>query len=336
MRHRPTEANRMTTTTQLDKVRPAVPCHLRIVGEGASAHLYWSINEGWRQGEPAADCLTAFMRLAREDDPQAFLRFAERFGVLGLQANGRPGNPDKEGCLPPAVVEDGVTWRVEPLAAWDVYARHARALLILAGALRQRVAALGPIDAGTVLRNARALNDVWVGQLPSDMRPLTVSHSVTSLARILNRVEKRGLTGNLERVAEHGIATQQQWLGNLLSQRWLAHSYLTPCVRWDDQKPTLDLDVTTFMGQSYEEGPWSPFALFSVLAGQLAAAFTNAGRYSECSECGVLYIPSGRRARTDRARFCSEECRTEGDRRRKRDAAARRRARERMSPDQPA
>lgn len=330
MRHRQTEANWMSTTTRLDEVQLAVPCQLRIVGDGASAHLYWSIDEGcgdegWRKGEPVTDCLTAFMRLADDADPQTFLRFAERFGVLGVQADGRPGNPGESPGLPPTVVEDGVTWHVEPLTAWIVYARHARALLLLSEVLRRRITARGPIHAKEMRCTLGALSNVRVEQLSPDMSPLAVSHSVNSLVE------------NLDRVAEHGLATQQQWLGQILSRRWLAQSKLTPIVRWEEEKSTLDLEMTTFLGQSYlgksfEKGLWSPFSLFSVLAAQLAAAFTNAGRYSQCSECGELFMmQGGRRPRLDRACFCSKECRDDGERRRKRESAARRRARERAA-----
>jgi hypothetical protein len=259
------------------------------------------------------------MRLAHDDNPQAILRFAERFGVLGVQTDGRPGYPDESPGLPATVVEDRATWHVEPLTVWMVYANHARALLLLSEALRRQIPALGPIDAGKVLGEAKTLANVSVEQVPADMSARAVYYSVNSLA------------ANLDRVAEHGLATQQQWLGNILSQRWLAQSKLTPCVRWDEEEPTLDLDMTTFLGRSDEDGLWSPFALFSVLAAQLAAAFTNAGRYSQCSMCGALYMPRGRRARLDRSRFCSAECQADGDRRRKREAARRRRAKERAA-----
>lgn len=314
-----TEMNRVSLATRLDEMRLAVPRKVRVVGDGDSAVLQWSIDEGWRQSAPLQDCLTAFMRLAEAHDPQPFLRFAERFGVLALQKNGQPGNPNMSPGLPPSLVDNEGTWRVEPLAAWAAYARHARALLLLGGALRRQIAALGPIDAGKVLGDAKALTNVSVEQFPPDMVALPVRYSVNSLVFNLGRVGKQGLT------------TQKQWLANVLSQYWLAQSNLTPFVRWDGEAPTLDLELTTFMGRSDAEGIWSPFALFSVLAGQLAAAFTNTGRYSQCSECGELFMQSGRRPRLDRARFCSGQCQAAGARRRKREAASRRRDRERAS-----
>lgn len=318
MHYRPAESNRLETRTRLDEVRLAVPRQLRIVGDGASARLLWSIDNGWQQGEPASGCLQAFMRLAHGDDAQSALRFAERFGVLGVQADGRPGKADESPGLPPQVVENGATWRVEPLVAWFVYARHARALLVLVEALRRRIAALGPIDAAKVLREARALDGVPVEEFSAGMARLT-SYSVASLML------------NLDRLMEHGLATQRLWLGHVLTLTWLEQSSLKPCLRWNGPAPALDVDMASIMDRSRHVGLWSPFALFSVLASQLAAAFTNGGLYAQCSACGEFFMPGNRRARKDRSRFCGVECRLDGERRRKRESAAKRRARERAT-----
>ncbi len=154
MRNPPSESTFLSPTTRLDDLQLAVPAHIRVVGSGKSACLYWSIDDGWTQGEPVRDCLSAFMRLSRADDPEEFLRFAERYGVLGIQADGRPGDPMSSPGLPITVVEDGVTWRVEPIAAWRVYARHARCLVVLAEALRRQIVDRGPINARKVLADA--------------------------------------------------------------------------------------------------------------------------------------------------------------------------------------
>lgn len=326
MRDLPSGTSLVSTMTRLDAVRLAVPASIRLVGSGESACLYWSIDDGWKQGEPVTDCLSAFMRLARSDDPREFLRFAERFGVLGIRADGRPGHPTQSPNLPPTVVEDSVTRHVEPIAAWTIYARHAICLMVLAEALRRQITALGPInankvlaDAGKDLYDANGPRDVPLNQVPNEMFGIVTSYSVSSLVH------------NLDRLSEHGLATQQLWLANALTWSWLEPSSLTPRVRWEGPEPVLDLDVTSFMGQSDEAGPWSSFALFSVLAGQLAAAFTNAGRYSQCSVCGELFMQRRRRARMDRSRFCSPPCEREGELRRKRKSAAKRRARERSA-----
>ncbi len=120
---------------------------------------------------------------------------------------------------------------------------------------------------------------------------------------------------------------QRVSLATAVTSLWLNRSHLTPRLTWEGDAPVLDLDVTTFMGQSHDAGAWSPFALFSVLTGQLVAALSNAGRYARCSTCGEFYPMNGdRRARLDRSRFCSTFCRQEGDRKRKRESAARGRA----------
>lgn len=317
MRQRTSESTFVSTTTRLDGVRLAVPGHLRLVGTGASSSLDWSIDDGWTPGEPVADALTAFLRLANADDPRVYVRFAERFGVLGIQADGRPGDPGASPGLPSPVEEDGVRWHLEPLAAWRVYARHARAVVILGDALRRRVPALGPINAGKVLRDAGMGDDAPLETLPPAM------------AGIVVRYGTRSLVHNLDRAGEHGLDVQRELLAHVVTSRWLDRSHLTPRLTWGGEAPGLDLDVTSFMGRSDDAGPWSPFALFSVLAGQLVAALSNAGRYARCSICGEFYMQSDRRARLDRSRFCGDACQLQGERKRKRESAARRRARER-------
>ncbi len=319
MRQRPSESTFVTTTTRFDETRLAVPRRIRLVGDGTSASLHWSIDGGWQHGEPVMDALTEFLRLVSADDPRAFLRFAERFGVLGIQEDGRPGDPKGSPGLPSIVEEEGVRWHVEPLAAWKVYARHARAVVILSEALRRQVPALGPIDAERFLRDAGMRDDDPWKTLPSAMVRFAVGYAMGNLSH------------NLNRAREHGLDVQRVSLATAVTSLWLNRSHLTPRLTWEGDAPVLDLDVTTFMGQSDDAGAWSPFALYSVLAGQLVAAISNAGRYARCSICGEFYMPGERRARLDRSRFCSNDCQLQGDRKRKRESAARRRARERAS-----
>lgn len=302
----------------LDTARLAVPARIRVVGDGSAAQLHWSTDEGWRHSAPMAGCLEAFLRLASTDDPRVYLGFAERYGVLGLQAEGRFGDAHHPSDgLPPVLVDDGARWHAEPLTAWTLYARHGRALVLLAEALRRRVASLGPIDARAVLAGAGALTDVPVDTLPPDMVAVGSRYSVRSLVL------------NFDRCAGHGLEVQRVWLGNTLTWSWLNQATLVPRLDWSGAEPTLDVAVAPYMGGSDADGPWSPFALGSVLAGQLAAAITNAGRYAQCSHCGQLFMPAGRRARLDRRRFCSPACRLHGERQRKREHATRRRERER-------
>jgi len=184
----------------------------------------------------------------------------------------------------------------------------------LGGALRQRSPALGPIGGGQVLRGpGRGDDDPWAN-LPS------------ALVRVAIRYTINNLVHNLDRAGEHGLDVQRELLAHVVTTLWLDRSHLTPRLTWGDDAPLIDLDVTTFKGRTYDDGPWSPFALFSVLAGQLVSAMSNAGHYARCSICGEFYMPSDRRARLDRSRFCSTFCRQEGDRKRKRESAARGRA----------
>lgn len=320
MRQRPSESTFVTTTTRFDESRLAVPRWIRLVGDGTSASLHWSIDGGWQHGEPVMDALTEFLRLVSADDPRAFLRFAERFGVLGIQADGWPGDPEASPGLPSIVIEDGVRWHVESLAAWKIYARHARAVVILSDALRRRVAALGPINAGAVLHDLGVGDDdnLWE-TLPPAMFHIVVSYAMGNLVH------------NLNRAREHGLDVQRVSLATAVTSLWLNRSHLTPRLTWEGDAPVLDLDVTTFMGQSHDAGAWSPFALFSVLTGQLVAALSNAGRYARCSTCGEFYVPSDRRPRLDRSHFCSAACRHKGEKKRKRESARQVRARDHAS-----
>ena len=106
MRRRPSESTFVTTTTQFDETRLTVPRRIRLDGDGTSTSLHWSIDDGLKQGEPVTDVFTAFLRIASADDPRAYMQFAERFGVLGVQADGRPGDPEASPGLPLTVEEE--------------------------------------------------------------------------------------------------------------------------------------------------------------------------------------------------------------------------------------
>lgn len=308
------EQDRVSMTARLDHIRLAIPRHSKVVGEGTKAKIHWCIDDGWYKGDEVKDCLMAFMRLANDDSPEAVIEFAERFGVLGVHSNGQIGDPARSPGLPSTVVEDGKRWHTEPVAAWVTYARNARAVLILVEGLRRHSPSQGPFSAAQYLKTNKLSEDTPLDNLPDSLLAFGANYSTHRLVQ------------NLDRLADEGLETQQKWLGHYLTQLWIGRSGLRPCVRWDAEVPTIDLDMTTFLGQSNQDGLWSPFALFSVLCAQLAAATTNAGRYSQCSECGNIFMFKGRKPRRDRARYCSSQCRDSGERRRKRDFAARRRA----------
>lgn len=92
-------------------------------------------HEEWRSQAPWQGSLDQFIRLA-DAPPEAILRFAQRWGVLGICNHGEPGGQfhTAHGCngvlfrgISDARVDGHVAW--EPLDAWYFYSRRTRELL---------------------------------------------------------------------------------------------------------------------------------------------------------------------------------------------------------------
>ena len=243
---------------------------------------------------PAAGALRAFIGLADELEPDAFVEFARRWGVLGLCRHG--ATRFHEGCdafnplgglqLPSIEVTE---WRSEPLGGWRAKARELRSFLRLSMQLQRNLP-------GAESDWATVIGHISGAPIPFPSVASTIDDRRSGLASSLS-----------DRIREAGIV---------------------PAMGWDPKQPTPSFYLR--LGQ--EAPTYIPDALYAVLVAQLVASMGVA--IPECSNCGEPCAtgPTERLLRTDRRVFCSNRCRDIVERDRKRIWAAKRRASEPTVP----
>lgn len=291
----------------------------------------------WREGEPASGALWAFIRLATEPDGERFVDFARRYGVLALTPQGRPSVsrqvPDADG---PQQLDEpwcgfAVSW--EPIAAWRTYAAIARAIVYLAMAMRRGT----PINARRTIEDAGL--DLEADPFAHEFSITTLEDERTRRDHVFNLHHRRLLTlvETLDRPGRD-LASQRQWLAFWVTHGWIAESALIPTVTWDSDRPQLCLpigshppgiDLAGLPPSGINQFLRPPNTLFNILAAHLAAFICSGEPVARCSLCGELH-PRTRAPRADQPAYC-EDCRPEAERRRKREHASRRRARERAN-----
>ncbi|MHB8324787.1 MAG: hypothetical protein ACYDEA_12995 [Candidatus Dormibacteria bacterium] len=270
--------------------------------------LVWAYLEGesWTTSleKPTSGCLQAFCQLGTGAD-QAILRFAQKWGPLGLCQHGRPQSHLGPGLCQHALRanrselglpsnwepgEQGApTWHrvaYEPLDAWRRYARAARVLLEAAAYLRPSDHKIAP-------------GEVWeaICPLPAPQRDQ----------------EDEGWP--LDRPATYKGALQA--IHDALG-RWLSWGAVRPVPVINREKVEVTLRGWRLPGR---------------LAVELATAVTASERESYvCDLCGALYVPPDRRPRAGYRHYCPA-CRgkdprgwTEAKRRRQQEWRARRKA----------
>ncbi|MGI8688667.1 MAG: hypothetical protein ACR2M3_08815 [Thermomicrobiales bacterium] len=322
-----------------------VPHALRL----SPGHIEWTLGDashhGWRGGwradgyhppnpalVPEDVCLTAFMRLADEQDEGQFLQFAQRYGVLGLcptqneesrKINGvqfRAGGERNElqewypgirdGSLPPrAIIEPEnvdapdawMQWYREPIAGWRAYARQARAVMQIAFTVRD---------------GQRAGREEWQCFYEDK---------------------------DAHRFADADLEGQRGVLAHMVSRRWIENAGVSLQLHsYNDGIPRLSLETGGFYGPRaarakveeqniYKQDGlalgWPRHSLFSTLALQLMAVVCANDRLVRCAGCGMIFPYQGKqRPRTDQPHYCSTACQDEASREDKREYAARQRA----------
>ena len=300
-----------TSGGSLDAARLAVPAAVRL-GPDRLEYVPGRIDEDaegwWRLGNRARGALNAFARLAVATNDAGFVRFAERYGVLGLTATGLPCvSPHVPGLSGPETLAEtwhgfAVSW--EPIPAWRVYAQNARAVMHLATRLRLH----SPVDVTAVLSEA-GLSPVTMPQASLGTGVETTAYQ-KRLLRIRPSIFETNMQGK-------SLAYQRGWLAAWVTREWLGHAALTPAVTWGEDVPELHLPVGA-SDLSQAASLWPDNMLFNVLAAQLAAFLCSGGKKpsARCAQCREPYQPAAW-PRPDRANYCP---RCGDDRKRERDA----------------
>jgi hypothetical protein len=307
----------------------AVPLDVRLGDspEGDPAILWrvpppvdeYGLDARWRNGGSAQQAFWRFLDLAAEDDAARFVEFARRFGVLGLWPYETPDRKRiyglsywvpgiASGVFPPlryTVFHGDEEWRLEeqgllgmmyePVAEWRRWADWMRATVNIFRAL--------------VAGELSSRND-W-----------------TALGWEIF-FEPAHLRGNLRNFPKD-IRLQRVWLGNVIQERFLRWSGLTPVIRWDSQRPEITLALggehAVLMSMYGMQPKWPENCLFPALVAQLVALLISDQPIASCSRCGRVHQRTIK-ARTDQPVYCSEACQQAARRATKRRSAAKRRA----------
>ncbi len=321
----------LALATPLGEVRSCVPSEVR-AGPG---RVEWSIARSWWvEGKTAADCFWTFLRLATEEDDEAYVRFAQDFGVLGLGTDGLPIT-DWRSAGPGPVVAGDPLWHWEPIEAWRVWARNARALVALSVALKGD----RRIDAARVVQEAGLTIEPMPGT--DDDEPIlqclpyveTYADGSRGLSNYwLNLNTRLTVRHIVENVGHYlALADQRQSFGGVVGAMWLQYGGLDPLLIWDGDEPGLTLGLSDRRGGEHRGyTPWpldGGRPLFSVLAAHLAAVVCSNQTVNHCHNptCGVPYLAARRGFG-----YCAP-CRREAEKARKRKSAAKRRAADRKT-----
>lgn len=241
----------------------AIPLAVKLEGD-ALVH-----KAGWKIVQPDKDVLNEFIRLA-DKPPEAYLKFAKRWGVLYLDSVGRP-------C-----VVSGPLDRREPLSVWRHLAQRARAVLNIAASLK-----LGK----------SAPWSEWECLTP--LAPHT-GDFVTDLHRFANSPEfvrfvRRGFADPLVRQqfeSERQPKTERMFL-NIEVMLWMYLGRVSFTMLPDK---TGEWNLETDFNR----------CLLSFIALQIAMTVAGAHSLFICSCCKVPYVRKTKAPRKDQANYCSE------------------------------
>jgi len=294
-----------------------VPTHVR----AGTARIEWGVARDaddnlWANGAPAAECLWEFVRLAGSSDTDNFVRYASRYGVLGLTRDAIPGTADG---VRARAIEGEVSWFWEPVEAWRAWAIHAKATLALASALQagdlidpfQVLLAVG-IDAGEPDDIAFAA-EIAQRNAP-DFEPgpdETMAYWEMVNSTLSPWWLARFLSDPLEEFGGDTVGTQRQAIAIMLTSLWLEYSRLTPQVQWGDGPPqvTLTSHRSVIVMDVPDRFGWPYGSLFPILASELVAVITDQTPIATCARCRTLR-PTQIRVRPDRLVYCTS-CRRE-------------------------
>lgn len=245
----------------------------------------------WGEAEYSDRILWDFVALAEQDDPAAFLGFAQRYGVLvALQTERRWRICTDDESLLPLQVEGREGWYREAIATWRAVAWHLKMILVLGSYLKNRQIVPGVIwTAGEALLQT---DDTW---FHDRWRAATPEAFEQIFQRPLSEMPPLALQILYGDQASH----VSERVSALLSA-----ATLVPTTHWfydrDYAQLMLGPDIhSNLCGHTGAVG-WT---LFPILVTQLAAALGPDVLLTRCSRCTTAYIPN-RKPRTDQPHYC--------------------------------
>lgn len=263
--------------------RWTVPSDIEPDGDG----IRWRVDqEGGDEAQAGPRMLEGFIRLA-DADAEAVVKYARRWGVLGLCKHGLPDThtievgrylrrPVVSGsmvCAHPMASDK--SWWYEPLAAWQDLARQAKATLTLAVALHRQE--LGDPEEWAILPEyLLEIVEPPVGPTPGHALEFRRSWDPTPTSAPTTLEDGRAA------LAWH-------------IDHWLHWGQVRNRFRWDDRSPALELQ---------------PHGLFGAIAMQVASRVTGRDALAICHNCQMPYQPT-KRPDPNRRNYCPQ-CREAG------------------------
>jgi hypothetical protein len=247
---------------------------------------------------PVADtkgALAAFIRIG--EDPDRVLRFARRYGVLGLCKHGKPVNhnpPDEDGSGGCKLPGDLLFGRFEPLERWFHFGRQARTLIDIAATLR----------GGSIPRK-----EDWEIIFEDSIAAGTYTPWVTEPVPSFDKLWFRLSADRTHKGDPEQYARARNWLVvAMVVNEWLRMGAVRPWMTYSESGVDLRMLSDTF----------------GVLAMQLAAGVSSLHGIAKCSGCGEAYA---RKTAIQRGRrnFCNRCGKRESAKLRQRDLKLRRR-----------
>jgi len=271
------------------------------------------------ESPPLEDLLDGFLDLSHpgqlEDGEEqsldakheAVLRFAMRWGMLGICHHGLPSGHSAE-CTPRSTrEEDGAILEWEPVEAWYRYSIQARTLLNVAIDLQMG-------DPGRVEDWDLVKSSAWPPEMSSKAGVIEVSDVFGKL------LTEHWHPGDYFPVSPDDIDTHRAALAECLDH-WLRYGGIrirASALAAESSEPGQ------LMFLSLDPPDAAASGLFGWIALALAAVMTSSNGIYWCDSCGDPYSPRGRRPQSGRRHYCST-C-SEGDRASKRGWARRNRS----------
>ena len=239
--------------------------------------------------------LAAFIKVGEE--PDRVLRFARKYGVLGLCEHGKPvnHNPPSEdgsgGCNPAG---DLLSGRFESLERWFHFVRQARTLIDIAATLRT----------GSIPPKER-----WETIFEDSIAKGTYTPWVTEPVPSLNKLWFGLATDATPKRDPEQYAQARNWLAvAMVVNEWMRMGAVRPWMTYSESGVDLRMLSNTF----------------GALAMQLAAAVSSLHGIAKCSGCGQAY-PRKAAIQRGRRNFCGNCGKRESAKLRQRDLKLRRR-----------
>lgn len=218
------------------------------------------------------EVLDEFRALPLENGAEFYVKFAQKWGPLGLcRQHGLPCS-HSERCMPrreggPCPIDPetgrGQVWS-EPLDGWRSYVAQCQAVLRVAAALQERGARAGIRDTKT----GRCSREDWLLLGGWDVDQWAIDAQPTLLAQMLNR--------------------------------WLSLGAVKPLL-------VLGNEPTVYMAACADCGKGTgTYRLFGTLAWRLVLTVCRSDGLGHCNACGTTYVVTGHRPRRGSRTYCPQ------------------------------